>query len=54
VNTITETLSKELLEILACPTCKGDLVLKKDSLICEGCKVTYEIKEGIPILLPKK
>ncbi len=43
---------KELLKILACPVCKGDLKLEKNKLICLSCKKEYEIKEGIPILLP--
>lgn len=47
-------IDRELLEILACPVCKGDLKYdeEKDILICERCKVYYEIKEGIPVLLP--
>jgi uncharacterized protein YbaR (Trm112 family) len=44
---------KELLDILACPKCKGDLRLteQEDGLVCERCKLLYEIKEDIPILL---
>ncbi len=47
------TLSKELLEILACPKCKGDIMLndKEDALICDKCKLSYEIREDIPIML---
>ncbi|WP_461833731.1 Trm112 family protein [Desulfothermus sp.] len=46
-------LNKELLEILACPKCKGDLELTKeeDGLICHQCKLVYPIKEEIPIML---
>ncbi len=46
-------ISKELLEILVCPKCKGDLKLtkEKDGLICERCKLIYPIKEDIPIML---
>ncbi len=46
-------LNKELLEILACPKCKGDLELteKEDGLICYNCKLVYPIKEEIPIML---
>ena len=46
-------ISKELLDILACPKCKGDLHLneKKDGLICDACKLMYEIKDDIPIML---
>jgi uncharacterized protein YbaR (Trm112 family) len=47
------TISKELLEILACPKCKGDIRLSaaEDGLICEQCKLLYEIRDGIPIML---
>lgn len=42
-----------LLEILACPRCKGDLVLdeEKSRLLCAGCQLGYPIEEGIPVLL---
>ena len=44
---------KELLDILACPKCKGDIHLneKKDGLICDSCKLMYEIRDDIPIML---
>jgi uncharacterized protein YbaR (Trm112 family) len=55
-------MKRELMEILACPLCKGDLKLdvKEEneieiitgSLYCEKCKETYPIEEGIPNLLP--
>jgi len=47
------TISKELLDILACPKCKGDVYLNEteDGLICNACKLLYEIKDGIPIML---
>ncbi len=43
----------ELLEILACPKCKGDIRLKKDEsgLICDACKLMYSIKDDIPVML---
>jgi uncharacterized protein len=46
-------ISKELLEILACPQCKGDIRLneKGDGLICDHCRLVYEIKDDIPIML---
>jgi len=46
-------ISKELLEILACPKCKGDIRLNEsqDSLICDNCKLLYHIKDDIPIML---
>jgi uncharacterized protein YbaR (Trm112 family) len=52
----------DLLEILCCPVCKGDLALKatardgdeilRGSLTCARCRVDYPIDEGIPDLLP--
>ncbi|MFN4013179.1 MAG: Trm112 family protein [Aquificaceae bacterium] len=46
-------ISKDLLEILACPKCKGDLIYdqERNVLICNSCKVFYPIEEDIPILL---
>ncbi len=45
--------SQELLEILVCPKCKGEVVLteKQDGLICEACALKYEIRDDIPIML---
>ncbi len=44
---------KELLAILACPKCKGDVQLssKGDGLICGSCQVMYPIREDIPVML---
>ena len=44
---------KELLDILACPKCKGEVTLndKQDGLICAKCKLLYEIRDDIPIML---
>jgi uncharacterized protein YbaR (Trm112 family) len=46
-------LSEELLNILACPKCKGDIYLNdtNDGLICDNCKLLYEIRDDIPIML---
>jgi len=45
--------SQDLLDILACPKCKGNLRLtdKQDGLICDACKLLYQIKDDIPIML---
>lgn len=44
---------QELLDILACPKCKGEIRLNEtqDGLICDRCKLLYEIKDDIPIML---
>ncbi len=46
-------INPELLEILACPKCKGDVHLTdaQDGLVCNGCKVMYPIKDDIPVML---
>ena len=46
-------LDKSLLEVIACPKCKGELVYieEKEILVCENCKVYYPIEEDIPVLL---
>ena len=46
-------LTRELLEILACPKCKGDIRLTEngDGLICGKCKLLYPIRDGIPVML---
>jgi uncharacterized protein YbaR (Trm112 family) len=50
-----DKLSKELLEILACPKCKGDIeyLEKENILVCRTCGVYYEIIEGIPDMIPE-
>ena len=46
-------LSKELLDILACPKCKGHIYMNEEEngLICDNCKLQYEIKDDIPVML---
>jgi uncharacterized protein YbaR (Trm112 family) len=46
-------ISPELLEILACPKCKGDVRLDqtREGLVCESCKLLYPIKDDIPVML---
>lgn len=46
----------KLLELLACPLCRGDLHLDEThpALICPACGVSYPIKDEIPILLPEQ
>ena len=46
-------LSQELLDILACPKCKGDIRPSdaEDGLICDHCRLLYKVKDDIPIML---
>ncbi len=50
---MTMSLDPQLLEILACPQCKGEIHLNEseDGLVCNTCKLLYEIKDDIPIML---
>lgn len=43
----------KLLDILACPLCKGKLLFKQDTqeLLCAFDKLAYPIRDGIPIML---
>ncbi|BDM63968.1 UPF0434 protein [Shewanella sp. NFH-SH190041] len=47
---------KKLLDIVACPVCKGKLEYQKDAhqLICKADKVAYPIEDGIPVLLANR
>lgn len=44
---------RRLLEILACPKCKGKLEYEeeKDILICKECKLVFKIEDGIPNMI---
>ena len=46
-------IKQELLDILACPKCKGPVQLteKSDGLVCETCRLVYEIRDDIPVML---
>jgi uncharacterized protein YbaR (Trm112 family) len=47
-------LTPELVQLLACPICKGELTQSNDgsSLLCLPCSRDYPVIEGIPVLLP--
>ena len=47
------TLNPELLSILACPTCKGELtrIGADEGLACAACGVVYPVRDDIPIML---
>lgn len=46
-------LNKELVGVLACPACRGELVLlpAEDGLACGRCQVVYPVREEIPVML---
>lgn len=46
-------MDKKLLEILACPVCKGPLLYKKEAqeLICKVDRLAFRIENDIPVML---
>lgn len=46
-------LSPELVAILVCPKCKGELELEQgeSGFICHNCRLRYPVREGIPVML---
>jgi uncharacterized protein YbaR (Trm112 family) len=47
------SLDPKLLEIIACPKCKGRLDLKEDgsALACRACRLAYPVVDDIPNLI---
>jgi uncharacterized protein YbaR (Trm112 family) len=46
-------IGKEFLDVLACPKCRGKVVLSdaQDALECSACRLRYRIEDDIPIML---
>ena len=49
----TMAIDQHLLELLVCPKCKGEIrpTPQQDGLICDKCRLIYEIRDDIPIML---
>jgi uncharacterized protein YbaR (Trm112 family) len=49
-------LSQELLDILVCPACKGDLAYDSaaQTLTCPACRLRYRVEDDIPIMLEEE
>ena len=47
------SLAPELLDILVCPKCKGDLEYREEQqeLVCHACRLAYRIEDDIPVML---
>lgn len=47
-------LSTDLLDILVCPVCHGDLLAEEEGrrLCCLPCGLAFPVREGIPVMLP--
>ena len=44
-------IDKELLAILACPACRGDVAEENGKVVCASCGRQYPVRDGIPIML---
>nr|VFJ51607.1 MAG: hypothetical protein BECKFW1821B_GA0114236_100950 [Candidatus Kentron sp. FW] len=46
-------MDKKLLDIIACPICKGPLVYRPadSELVCRPCQLAYPIRDDIPVML---
>ncbi|MGB5438384.1 MAG: Trm112 family protein [Gammaproteobacteria bacterium] len=49
-------MDKKLLDILACPVCKGPLVYLKErsELVCKADRLAYPIRDDIPVMLEEE
>lgn len=49
-------MDKKLLDILACPVCKGPLIYNRDSqeLICKIDRLAYPVRDDIPVMLEEE
>lgn len=47
-------LDKDLIDILRCPRCKGELDLDpaEEAFTCPACQLQYEVVDGVPNFLP--
>ena len=44
-------IDQELLDILACPSCKTPVHLEGDRIVCDTCGRRYPVRDGIPVML---
>lgn len=46
-------ISKELLEILTCPSCKSRVILEQERIVCTNvaCGLRFPIRGGIPVMM---
>lgn len=42
---------EDYLKIGACPSCKGDIELKDNKIVCKKCGLKYPIRDGLPIMM---
>jgi uncharacterized protein YbaR (Trm112 family) len=48
-------LSRDFLDVLACPVCKGKIEeVENKKLLCLSCYRAYPIMDGIPVMLEEE
>ena len=47
------SVSPQLLSILVCPKCHGELEYREadSQLVCQACRLRYPVRDDIPIML---
>ena len=54
MNKLSNNYVKLIKDLCACPSCKSELLVKKDNIKCKKCKNKFSIIKGIPILIDPK
>ena len=49
-------MDSRLLEILACPICKGPVVHRRDAhvLVCRADRLAFPVRDGIPVMIEEE
>jgi uncharacterized protein YbaR (Trm112 family) len=45
------TMDPQLLDLLVCPQCHGELRREEEGLACPACALVYPVEDGIPVML---
>jgi uncharacterized protein YbaR (Trm112 family) len=48
---MTVNIDRQLLDIIVCPACHGQLAESGEELVCQGCGNAYPVRDDIPVLL---
>ncbi len=51
---MSDELDPRLLQVLVCPTCKGELVARAKGLVCAPCKRLFPVVDGVPRMAPEE
>jgi len=44
-------MDKDLIDMLACPSCKAKVQEDNNKIICTKCGLRYPIRDGIPVMI---